>query len=53
MLHVSRMMQKKERDFFLKGINSLCCVMGKKYAYYEVGTDFVCDMHKFVASRRQ
>jgi hypothetical protein len=53
MWHVSHVMQRIESDFFLNGINSQHFVMGIKYAYYKVGTDFICDMHEFVASRRQ
>lgn len=40
-------------NFFLNGINSLFFVMGTNCAYYEVGADFICDMHEFGASRRQ
>jgi len=46
-------MQRIKGDFISDGINSLYFVMGTKYTYYEVGTDFICDVHEFVASRRQ
>jgi len=49
--HVSRVMQSRESDFFLNGINNLFFVTGTECAYYEVGTDFICDMHEFIVSR--